>query len=458
VRRVLLAAALVLGLCGPASAAPITVGTGQNGGVAIAADGTAYIGWQVNVYEPGDAVALCVLPAGARACASNVTVAFPGEGYNRQRVSVFLPAPNVVDVVVPRNLGAGVYDTFLARSSDGGRTFAPAYRISSGDFEEALPGPNGSLVLVGGPVVLHAGVVAPDGSGAASTGTGMGGYLDGVFTDAATQGQEVFTASSDASTAQAFRLPAGADPNQEASWQPIAAPQGVVPSLAGGPAGLVAMSQPTGSGGLFTQRFDGTAWSPPVVIAPSEHNDFRVVQAAGGRLTALITGFFGRRYRLHYATSTDGGVLWSSVVTVATYGARYPSALEAATTADGRGIAVIDDSQDDHALRVVRFSPRAVAVRTARFGGVRVQARSVCDSGKLRVVVEAARGSVRVAPSSVLRGARFGGARGVRRTYAKRFVAGYVVARRARIGVRVTPRSGHSRTIVLPVQPCNASA
>ena len=67
-RRALLAAALVLGLSGPASAAPITVGTGQNGGVAIAEDGTAYVGWQVNVYEPGDAVQLCVLPpARARA-------------------------------------------------------------------------------------------------------------------------------------------------------------------------------------------------------------------------------------------------------------------------------------------------------------------------------------------------------------------------------------------------------
>ncbi len=198
---------------------------------------------------------------------------------------------------MPRNLGSGVYDTFLARSTDGGRTFGAAYRISSGDFEEALPGPNGSLVLVGGPVVLHAGVVAPDGSSAPSTGTGMGGYLDGVFTDAATQGQEVFAASSDASKAQAFRLPAGADPDREASWQPIAAPRGIVPSLAGGPAGLVAMSQPKGSGGLFAQRFDGSAWSPPVVIAPLENNDFRVVQSASGRLTALVTGFFGRRYR-----------------------------------------------------------------------------------------------------------------------------------------------------------------
>jgi hypothetical protein len=386
-----------------------------------------------------------------------VTVAFPGEGYNRQRVSVFLPAPGVVDVVVPRNLGAGVYDTFLARSTDGGRTFAPAYRISSGDFEEAVPGPGGSIVLVGGPVVLHAGVVAPDGSSAASQGTGMGRYLGGVFTDAATQGQEVFAASSDASQAQAFRLPAGADPNQESSWQPIAAPQGAVPSLAGGPAGLVAMSQPAGSGGLFTQRFDGSAWSPPVVVAPQEHNDFRVVQSSSGRLTAVVSGFFGRRYRLHYATSTDGGLLWSSVVTVGTYGSHYPSGLEAATAADGRGIAVIDDSQDDHAIRVVRFSSRAAPVRTATFGPTRVQARSLCDSGRFRVVVEAARSGARVSPSSALRRARFGGARHVRRTYARRFVAGYVVARRARIPVRLTPRSGHSRTIVLPVRPCNAS-
>ena len=77
-KPLLVAAAVAFGLSGSASAAPITVGTGQNGGVTIDEGGTAYVGWLVNTGELGDAVQLCVLPGAVRACVSNVTVAFPG--------------------------------------------------------------------------------------------------------------------------------------------------------------------------------------------------------------------------------------------------------------------------------------------------------------------------------------------------------------------------------------------
>jgi hypothetical protein len=78
--RIIVLAALVVGLmASPAYATPhFTVGQGQNPGVAIDAAGTAYIGWQVNTHAgAGDTVQLCVLPAGARACASLANVAFP---------------------------------------------------------------------------------------------------------------------------------------------------------------------------------------------------------------------------------------------------------------------------------------------------------------------------------------------------------------------------------------------
>ena len=87
-----------------AHAAPFTVGTGQNGGIAIDDGGTVFVGWQINTYEPGDAVQFCVLPARRTVCATQTTIPFPGEGYNRSRVSVLLPAPNVVDVIVPRTI------------------------------------------------------------------------------------------------------------------------------------------------------------------------------------------------------------------------------------------------------------------------------------------------------------------------------------------------------------------
>ena len=62
-RRLLLFAALLSWRRRPPrEAKPFAVGTGQNGGIAIDDAGTIYVGWQVNVYEPGDAVQFCVIP------------------------------------------------------------------------------------------------------------------------------------------------------------------------------------------------------------------------------------------------------------------------------------------------------------------------------------------------------------------------------------------------------------
>jgi hypothetical protein len=127
----------------PAYATPhFSVGQGRDPGVAIDAAGTAYIGWQVNTYaDTGDAVQLCVLPAGARACASLATIAFPGSGYNVGQVSVLLPSPGVVQVAVGRNL-QNVYGYYLGTSADGGATFNVPIRIG-GDFAKRaklLPG------------------------------------------------------------------------------------------------------------------------------------------------------------------------------------------------------------------------------------------------------------------------------------------------------------------------------
>ena len=65
-RRVLPAVLVLLGLAAPAQAANFPVGTGQNGGLAVDDGGTIYVGWQVNVGEPGDGVQLCVVPPAGR--------------------------------------------------------------------------------------------------------------------------------------------------------------------------------------------------------------------------------------------------------------------------------------------------------------------------------------------------------------------------------------------------------
>ena len=161
-RRLLLAALLSLAVPSVAEAKPFDVGTGQNGGIAIDDAGTIYVGWQINVYGPGDAVQFCIVPPKATACASQVTIPFPGQGYNRARVSVLLPAPGIVDVIEPRTHRRR-RRTYLARCNDGGRTFGAAVAIAREAFEERRLGRNGRSRSSPGPTTLQRRPVHADG-------------------------------------------------------------------------------------------------------------------------------------------------------------------------------------------------------------------------------------------------------------------------------------------------------
>ena len=453
-RRLLLVGVLFLAAPSAAEAKPFAVGAGQNGGIAIDDAGTVYVGWQVNVYDPGDAVQFCVLAPRRTKCGWQVTIPFPGQGYNRSRVSVLLPAPGVVDVIVPRTIGSGAH-SFLSRSTDGGRTFAPAVRISGEQFAEAVQGPGGRIALADGPTTLRAGLFAPDGSSAGTEGSSLGPYLEGVFTDIAASGEEVLAAGSDAGVSHAFRLGAGGDPNNPASWQQIDPARGRQPEVAGLPGGFAVMLEPINAGRLFVQRLEGAGWSPPVgLIDAVSNNGFALTSNAKGRLTALVTY---SAYRLVYITSTDGGVLWSSTANVGNF-KEYQSDVEVATNSSGAGAAVMAEAFGDKVVRITRFTPRTAPVARRRIRGARVQVRSMCDDDKLSVVVETARGTRQVAPSTVLRRASFGRARGARRVFRGRFRARYDLRRRtALIPVRVTPRRGKARTLRLRVRRCGAT-
>jgi hypothetical protein len=455
VRRLLLAVLLLLAAAPAAEAKPFQVGTGQNGGIAIDDGGTVYAGWQVNTYDPGDAVQLCVLPPRATACASLVTIPFPGKGYNRSRVSVLLPGPNMVDVIVPRTDVGNDAHTFIARSLDGGRTFGAPRQLAEPTFAEGVQGPGGRVALVDGPTTTRAGLFAADGAGGATAGVELGPYLEGVFTDVAASGEEVLATGSDAGTTHAFRLPAGGDPNNAAAWQQLdPAPGTREPEVTGLPGGFAVLLEETRNfGNLVVQRLAGNAWSPPVAIMPAVNNNgFALTSNLRGRLTAVVNY---SAYHLHYMHSTDGGVLWSSTVNVGNF-AEFPSALEIATNASGAGAAITNEAfGDPKPVMVTRFTPRSAPVARRRFGSARVQVRSICDDRKLSLVVEAARGAQRISPSAVLRRARFGRARGARRGFRTRFRARYTLRRSlARIPVRVIPRRGKARTLRLRVRRC----
>jgi hypothetical protein len=150
--------------------------------------------------------------------------------------------------------------------------------------------------------------------------------------------------------------------------------------------------------------------------------------------------------------------VWPPSLERANWGRELTDALQVATNASGAGAAVVDLSLGDKSVRVARFTPKIAPVARRRINKARVQVRSVCDDDKLTLVVEAARGTRRVKPSSVLRRALFGRGKAARRGFRTRFRARYMLHRlHARIPVRVVPRRGKARTLHLPVRGCRAT-
>jgi hypothetical protein len=195
-----------------------------------------------------------------------------------------------------------------------------------------------------------------------------------------------------------------------------------------------------------------------VPIGPAVNNsEFRLTSNVRGRLTAAIDY---SAYHMRYATSTDGGVLWSSLVDVINWGREYSDALQVATNASGAGAAVTYlEFATDKAVRVARFSPKMAPTKRRKVRGGRVQVRSVCDDKELSLVVEAAKGNRQVKPGKLLRRATFGRARGAHRDSRRRYRARYTLHRRhARIPVRVVPRRGKARTLRLPVRGCRRTS
>ena len=437
---------VALGLLAPsasAEAASFPLGTGQNPGVAVDGTGIAYVGWQTAQH----AIQLCVLPTRARGCSTLANVAFPGQGYDRSRVSVIASGPATVDVVVPRNAEQG-NNTYLARSTDGGATFGPAIRISDQGFEQAVPGPDGRLAMVGG-LGLTAGVVAPDGSGAAprapswaaasSASTATSPPRERRSSPPARRRAARWRSGFPPAAIRTTRTPGSASPTCRAGASRSSPPPPTAWSRCSSRSGR-------SPGGLFAQRLAGTGWTPPVrVTAGPLNNDFELAEGGAGRISALRTD--GSPYGLWYATSSDGGTFWSSEVAVARLG-DFPSDLEAAAGADGRGVAVTTVGE-----RVVaaRFSPADAPVASRRFGRSRVQVRSLCDGEVNVLVLEAKRAGRRIPPSRVLRGATFGRARGATRVGARRYDLNRA---RSRVAVRLRPRGGRAKTLRLRLRRC----
>jgi len=461
---IVVAAALAAVLtAAPAQAAPhFVIGQGLNPGVAVDAAGTAYVGWQVNTLsDTGDTVQLCVLPATARACAAQPTIAFPGIGYQVGRVSVLLPAPGVVEVAIGRNVG-NVYGYYLATSTDGGASFGTPIRIG-GDFaKRAALLPGGLIAAEGDDVRQLAGaILRPDGSDASVDGPVLSDRAQ--FSDVTVQGADVYIAGSLAGPTTVAHLPAGANATDAAAWQILPElPGGSAPRLAPGPLGPVIMLHPNAPGDAapYVQHWTGAAWTPAVTIGPDNAVDSQTVAGAGARLIgAWSVTSPGPGHRVEFAMSLDGGALWSSVSTMAVRNeASY--GMQAAITPAGNGVVVSGGDGDDAPIEVFVVDPHRAKVARARFGSTTVQLRA--DEGDCveethqSMRIQASRGGLLVSPGTVLKRASISVSRSrvLHRSRWARLVDLRSASATRTATVRLVPRHGHARRLRLPVRPC----
>ena len=418
----MLAVLLCLAVPSAAAAKPFKVGTGQNGGIAIDDAGTVYVGWQINIYEPGDAVQFCVLPPQPTRCALAAHDPVPRPGLQPlARLACCCPAPNVVDVIVPRTNGRGAY-SYLARSVDGGRTFGPAVQISGDAVRRGGPGPRRPRRARRRPDHHARRPVR-----ARRLERRHRGQRTSARTSRAcspTSPPPARRCSRPAPTParpHAFRLPAGRQPQQR---RRVAADRSRVaaasPQLAGLPGGFA-----------VDARADRHAARQPVRAAPRgrglvaarrrsspavSNNDFAAHEQRQGppdrahhllRLPPRLHDLDRRRRAVVLARRRSANF------------ARVPGRARGRDQRAGRRRRGGRRRRSATRPSASRASRRAGArSRAAASRGARVQVRSICDGdGKLSLVVEAARGNRRVAPGTVLRRARFGRTRGARRGF-----------------------------------------
>jgi len=443
------------------AARPATLPVGQSPGLALDGAGVAHVAWKVAAQ--GNAVQYCAVPRGARGCAAApVAVPFPGEGYNLGEVTVLAPAPGVVEIVVGR-LVDREYGAYLARSADGGSTFAPGYRVLNETFVNlADRTADGRIAVVAGASAFDAGAGRADGADRGRPAVRLEG--SGLSVDVATLGDDVFALGGGLSETRGYRLPGGADPASPGAWQPLAPQRGGRGVLATGPAGVFSMldAAPGETGPIYAQRLEGAAWGPPVTIVRRNGLVFTLGldQDAGGRLHGFLTDDPSIRTAdtLSYVTSEDGGARWSSPALAGTIRSRLAD-LAVDSTPDGEAVVAVGESSSDAPMAVFRIAPSRVPVKTVRIGDAFVQVRSRCSGRRdVEVEVRASRAGRPVGAGSVLRGATFSSRTAPRRSarrYSARFrLRGGRTSTTVRVRLRPRAAGGRSKTVRLRALTC----
>ena len=382
-RLLLLAALLFLAAPSAAQAKPFAVGTGQNGGIAIddARHGLRRLAGQ-RLRARRRRPVLRRRRRARRAARSQATIAFPGQGYNRSRVS------RAAAGAERRRRDRPAHDRqrclLLPRALDRRRPHVrPAVQISGEQFAEAVQGPGGRDRARRRPDHDCAPACSPPTARARPpSGSQLGPYLEGVFTDIAAIGRG----------GARRRLRRGHDPRlpaprrrrsqqRRAAWQQIDPAPGRA-ARGRGPARRLrghARADRDARQRLFVQRLEGAGWSPPVAhLRRRQQQRLRARRQRprppdrGDHLLRLPTSSTRPR-----PTAACCGPRSCNVGNFE----EYPTALEIATNAAGAGAAVMNEAlrrqgRQRHALHAAHRAGQAPPhPRRARAGAQHLRRR-----------------------------------------------------------------------------------
>ena len=348
------------------AAVPVPVGTGAPQDVAVDAAGTAHVVW--NVDTPAVATVYCQVVRGTVGPASGCRnpAAFPAAaGTSIGDPLVLLPGDGRVLVLRNRCCAVPPSPVGVLTSNDGGVSFLPEQSLTDGGLSpvgmvDAVYGPGNSASWVdgglsfqnaplGGPPVATSAELFP---GPVASGGAVG--LDGAIPIMVAQ---------DGAGALSVRSYVAGDLNSAPSWGaavPIATAGTAdhAPRIASGPrpAMLVYRDGGGASVGIFARSATGGG-PAPVLVTPSG-DSFDAFQDGAGRLH-VVWGRAGFP-QIFWRFSADGGVTWSSVVTIRDSGDTTLGALRGAAAPDGQGWVAYRKLSG--AVELVPLAPASVAV------------------------------------------------------------------------------------------------
>jgi hypothetical protein len=376
---------------------PVTLATdGQLPHVFVDAAGTAHVAWAQNDNGVPGVMHYCRLPRGAKACtaAQAITIQQPQTGGNGPATDIDFQGPIPLAIgneliaidarccnnqPIPGGDSTG-NPTYLFTSEDGGPTFTgPSDPNSSAGLIGTLA-PSGGAAVFGG-ANPSIGIVSDTQTG----GTFFQGIAPGAFLKDLTNlsvepsphndaydgrigvdGTLPIVAFDDLSGNTYVREWTGAGSVDDASqWSTTQLSNNYIPRIAGGPKGVVLLTQPTLIGGSLSARRvtnAGTTIGPPTLLTP--HNA-RLTAISADPVSGEIAATWmqdddvnGQGGGIHVRTSADGGLTWGlDQIVVPVTQSGEPNDVQVAATGDGGGFVTyhLPAADNDGTVQVAQF-------------------------------------------------------------------------------------------------------